>query len=72
MTAQRRRRRRGEHVVMVMRDVSPDEPRAHGHCTHCNERLPVDLPMNATVFSAMMGAFAKVHRDCKRKAGGAA
>lgn len=59
-----RRERAGEWVKIVMANQSVEEPRPHGHCTRCGDRLVIVLPIPVEVFVAMTKAFVKMHKRC--------
>jgi len=48
-----------------MAGVDPDEPREHVICQRCKTRLFCVLPMDITVFAAMLKAFSKAHAHCR-------
>lgn len=59
-----RKPRKGDWVFVVMAGVDPVEPRQHGVCKRCGERLVFTLPMQVDVFVAMTRAFVKAHSHC--------
>lgn len=55
-------------VLVRGADVDPHEPRPHGICTRCGERLVTLLPMRSSVYIAMCRAFVKAHDHCREPA----